>query len=382
MHLLLIITDYGSFNNFLSDLAVEMVHQGHKVDVICSKDKVINIKDKFNYSEEGVTIHFVSFPRGFNLFKQFTTSVAIHQLIQKINPSFVHVHFTTGIFTTVLYKKLNKKSIGTFHGLGFPVSSGFKRYLFKTIELFCFSRLDHIQVLNQFDYVSIHGANKKKTSLLDSAGVGCDLSRFEINSVAPMTCDLRSQLLISEEDFVITFTGRFVKFKGFDLVVRSFLELNKRFPSSYKLILIGGNDSIHPTGLSSEEEAAYLVSTDIIRVGFTDQVEKYLSITDVFLFPSLKEGMPVCIIEALAMGIPTVTADSRGCNDLVITNKNGILLSNFPDVQEVIDSIVYLKNTPDAVNAMRAYNLKNRNCLGRDRYVEKQIEQYNNLFNT
>lgn len=382
MHLLLIITDYGSFNNFLSDLAVAMVKRGHKVDVICSKDKVIDIRDKFNYANLGIAIHFVSFPRGFNIFKQYVTSIKINNLVQRINPDFVHIHFTTGIFTTVLYKKLNYKSIGTFHGLGFPVSSGLKRYLFKAIESFCFSRLDQIWVLNKLDYDIIQGANKKKTFMLDTAGVGCDLSRFEINNVASNNYNLKSQLKISENDFVITFTGRFVKFKGFDLVVRSFLEMNKRFPSTFKLILIGGNDSIHRTGLSSEEEAEYLVSTDIIKVGFTDQVEKYLSITDVFLFPSLKEGMPVCIIEALAMGVPTVTADSRGCNDLVITNKNGILLSNQPDVQEVIDSIVYLKNSPDVVNAMRAYNLNNRNSLGRDKYIDKQIEQYNKIFNS
>lgn len=382
MHLLLIITDYGSFNNFLSDLAVKMAKSGHKVDVICSQEKVIKINDKFDYIDIGVHIHFISFPRGFNLYKQLKTSIKINRLIKKINPDFVHIHFTTGIFTTVLYKKLSYLTIGTFHGLGYPMVNGIKKKLFKVVEFFCFNRLDQIWVLNKFDYDIIKGANKEKTFMLDSAGVGCDLLKFKINKDNSLYYDLKKQLQIKEDDFVITYTGRFVSFKGFDLVIKSFLEMNRLFPSTFKLLLIGGNDPIHCTGLSVEEEQEYLLCDNIIKVGFTNEVEKYLSISDVFLFPSLKEGMPVCIIEALAMGIPVITADSRGCNDLVKNYENGLVLSQIPNVKEVIDSIMILKDSPKLMRDIQLHNLKNREKLGRAVYVDKQIEVYENLMNS
>lgn len=379
MHILLIITDYGSFNNFLSDLAVKMSGSGHKVDVICSSNKVIKIEDKFNYKDLGINIHFVSFPRGFNVFQQLKASVSIRKLVLQINPDFVHIHFTTGIFTTVFYKKLPYFSIGTFHGLGYPMVSGIKKYLFKTVEFFCFNRLDQIFVLNKFDYDLIKGNYKKKTFMLDSGGVGCDLSKFEINSVSLKTSDLRKQLNIDVKDFVITFTGRFVSFKGFDLVIQSFLKLNKLKPSTFKLVLIGGNDPIHKTGLSAEEELAYLDCSNIIKVGFTNEVEKYLSISDVFLFPSLKEGMPVCIIEALAMGVPVITANSRGCNDLVLNNLNGLVLSEKPSKEEVVKALMKLQSSNDIIDGMKKYSLNNRHKLGREVFIDKQMEVYSKL---
>ena len=182
MRLLIIITDLGSFNNFLSELAIKIIQSNHTVDVICSNNKVININDKGNFIDKGIKMHFVDFPRGFNIYKHYKASIQIYRLAKKINPNLVHVHFTTGIFTTILYKKLPFYTIGTFHGLGFTSLKGIKRIMFKIVEFFCFSRLDQIWVLNNFDLENIKGKFKKKTFKLDTAGVGCDLSKFDINS--------------------------------------------------------------------------------------------------------------------------------------------------------------------------------------------------------
>jgi glycosyltransferase involved in cell wall biosynthesis len=239
--------------------------------------------------------------------------------------------------------------------------------------------LDQIWVLNRFDYNIIRGKNKKKVYMLESAGLGCDLNRFNINNFTLQYLNIRKELNISEKQFVITYTGRFVNFKGFDLVVRSFLELNKRYPSVYKLVLIGGNDPIHQTGLTDLEEKEFSSCQEIVKVGFTDRVERYLSVSDIFLFPSLKEGMPVCIIEALAMGIPVITTDSRGCNDLVKNNLNGILLSNKPTIEQIIGAISLLRNSPDLMSRLKNNAIKNRSMLSRQVYISKQIEVYYNL---
>ncbi|HEY9533794.1 MAG TPA: glycosyltransferase, partial [Mucilaginibacter sp.] len=164
-----------------------------------------------------------------------------------------------------------------------------------------------------------------------------------------------------------------------DLVIRAFLELNKSDPSNYTLILIGGPDSIHKTGLTESEEREYLDCNQIIKAGFTQNVEYYLSIADIFLFPSLKEGMPICIIEALAMGVPTITADSRGCNDLVVNSKNGILLSATPTVEEIIEALTFLKENPLVLKEFKENALKRRVSLSRDLYIERQIDVYSNL---
>jgi glycosyltransferase involved in cell wall biosynthesis len=379
MHLLLIITDYGSFNNFLSELVIKMVEDGHKIDVICSNEKVIDFADRDNFQLLGINVHFTDFPRGFNIFKQILASIKINKLIEQIDPDLVHAHFTTGIFTTILSKKPHYPMIGTIHGLGYPMLQGVKRQIFKSVELFSISRLDRVLVLNQFDRDILDLKSANKPILLESAGLGCDLNRFDINRFLSKVSDLKESLGISPNDFVITFTGRFVHFKGFDLVIKSFLKLDKLNPSSFKLILIGGRDTIHPTGLTKIEEEKYSSSSNIINVGFTNEVEKYLAIADVFLFPSLKEGMPVCIIEALAMGVPVIAADSRGCNDLVIDGVNGRLLSNKPSTDEIVNAITILKNSPETLQRFKDFALGSRYKLSRDIFIEKQIEDYTNL---
>jgi len=379
MHLLIIITDYGSFNNFLSELAVQLVTENNKVSVICSKEKVINFDDRFDYASLGIDIHFVNFPRGFNLFKQLKASKQINNLVRQINPDIIHAHFTTGIFTAVLYQKLPKLTIGTIHGLGFPVLTGLKKYIFKLIEYFCIGRLDQVWLLNRSDYEIVSKINDEKAFILDVAGLGCDISRFDSKKFESKRSTIKSDLGINEKSFVIAFTGRFVHFKGFDLVIRAFLELNKSDPSNYTLILIGGPDSIHKTGLTESEEREYLDCNQIIKAGFTQNVEYYLSIADIFLFPSLKEGMPICIIEALAMGVPTITADSRGCNDLVVNSKNGILLSATPTVEEIIEALTFLKENPLVLKEFKENALKRRVSLSRDLYIERQIDVYSNL---
>ena len=379
MRILIIITDLGSFNNFLSELALKLIKIGHSVDVICSPLKVINIDNKANFIQEGIEMHFIDFPRGYSIVQQFKSSQEIHRLAKKIKPDLVNVHFTTGVFTSVLYGRLPFYTIGTFHGLGFTSLKGMKRLMFKCIEYFCFSRLDQILVLNNSDLDNINGISKRKTFKLESAGVGCDLNIFDINSKY-LTENL--ELNIGIDDFVITYTGRFVHFKGFDLVVKSFLELNKLYPFTYKLILIGGRDPLHRTGLSEDQEHEFLSCSDIIRIGYTSDVQNYLAVSDVFLFPSLREGMPVCIIEALAMGLPVITADSRGCNELVVNDQNGVLLSSNPTVEEIMNAVVYLKDSPLLIEKIRKHNLKNRMSLSRSVFVEKQIEVYQKILNT
>src|SRR5690606_21800614 len=155
MKIALIITDYGSFNNFLGDLAIRLTKDGHEVSVITSELRVINIQDKFAYKAEGIRFFYAEFPRGFNPLSHYRASKKIRGTLESINPDLVHIHFTTGIFTTLFAGRLKYKTLGTFHGLGFPVLSGIKKMIFGAVERFCFNKLDEIYVLNEVDYKAV-----------------------------------------------------------------------------------------------------------------------------------------------------------------------------------------------------------------------------------
>jgi len=186
--LLLIITDYGSFINFLAELAHKIVKgENLEVHVICSSRKIIDIDSKYSFDGKYITFHFLDIPRSFNIIEQISSSWRINQLIRTIDPRVIHIHFTTAIFTTLLLSSGRKNNIiiGTFHGLNSVVSVGLKKFVFKIIESFCFAKLDQVFVLNSPDFSSVGRFYRRKTYLLKSKGLGCDLDLFDSSRFSP-----------------------------------------------------------------------------------------------------------------------------------------------------------------------------------------------------
>ncbi len=376
-----IITDFGSFENFISELCLFMVHQCHfDITVICSPKKVIDFEDKFDYKNESIKFNFVEIPRGFNIVKQLKASHKINQIINEVNPDLVHAHFTTGIFTTILLKKVNVEIWGTFHGLGFVVSKGLKKIVFYLIEILCFSRIDRIVVLNNEDFKNIPTRYLKKVFKQTSFGLGCNLNIFDRSNYSDKYKKELKKKLYAKKAFILAFTGRYVSFKGFDIVARTFLCLAAAYPNQFKIMLIGGLDSIHPTGLSKEEEDRFFKHKDVINIGFTNKVSDYLSIADLFFFPSTKEGIPISITEALAMGIPVLTFNSRGCNELVTHAYNGYLVNPSAEKSQIqkefFKKIVYLYSNPSLLAELSSTALKNRDSLSRQNYINENIQWY------
>ena len=151
MKIFFIITDYGSFNNFLAELATE-VSTKYQVHIVCSHDNVINIKDKFIYNKYDIVFHKIYIPRSISLKKEIMAALEIRNLIKSEKPDIVHAHFTTGILPSILIKVKGIPYLGTFHGLGLNASRGFRRLIFLIVEFFCFFRLDEIYLMNKKDF--------------------------------------------------------------------------------------------------------------------------------------------------------------------------------------------------------------------------------------
>jgi glycosyltransferase involved in cell wall biosynthesis len=382
MKILFIITDYGSFNNFLGELARELVLKGNQIYLICDEDKTIDYPDKFDYKALGISIYYARFLRSFDVFSWFKTSFQIKRIIAEINPDLVNVHFTTCMFITFLSGKLNFPTIGVFHGIGYPVITNvFKKIAFRSVEFFCFRKLDKILLINNVDYEIVKKLFPQKAVKYESFGVGCDLDKFNPENFSHAEkVELKKQLHIKPDDFVLMYTGRFTFFKGFGLVIKAFKYIeDNHLLKDLKLILAGGKDEIHNTGLNDEEEKYLEGASNIIKTGFTGDVDKYLSVSDLFVFPSNKEGMPVSIMEAVAMGIPVITFNSRGCNDIIQNDFNGKLLNINSDYKEIAQSIVDLYSNPHQLKKFKENALKERYRFDRNNYIEESIQIFDKV---
>ena len=155
------------------------------------------------------------------------------------------------------------------------------------------------------------------------------------------TVALKKKLGITQEDFVFVFVGRLVRDKGINEMVAAFEALQKE-EGRIKLLLVGNYESdLDP--LFPETIKKIETNTAIISVGFQNDVRSYLSISNVLVFPSYREGFPNVVMQAGSMGLPAIVSDINGCNEIIINNKNGLIIA-VKDQQAICNAMRILQS--------------------------------------
>lgn len=372
--LLFIIPKQLSYRLFLNELAEVLTASGVEVHCACLMEHSVS-------AESSVRFHHVPFARGMNLVRHFRMAHQLRVLVSEIRPDLIHAHFSSAIFTTAIAAENNWPiTIGTFQGLSYPLTRGrLKRLALKQAEIWASSQLHGVWVLTQDDYFRLKtDIPSAKIYLQRGFGFGCRLQHFDPTIISRDERErLREALDIDMDDLVYTFIGRFTEFKGFGLTVQSFLELNKRFPKS-KLLLIGRFDDLHPSGLNKSQIAQLSNHPNIRNLGWQSDVRKYLSITDAVVFPSEREGVPVSLMEAIAMGVPVITMNARGCRDVVIDKLNGLLIYE-RSTSALMREMIRIYEDDQLRNSLVGGALATRERFDRKHYINEQLHIYSEL---
>jgi glycosyltransferase involved in cell wall biosynthesis len=234
--------------------------------------------------------------------------------------------------------------------------------------------MDTVCVLNREDGAvmrSILPANRVR--VVASSGVGCDLdacdpTRFSLRSRE----ELRTRLGIHPDALVVAFVGRRTAFKGFDVAVKGFLGARLEQAT---LLLVGAADDSHGSGLTVAERKIVSADRRIVDAGWQWDVAPYLAVTDVCLLPSVREGLPVTAMEALAMAVPVVTVNSRGCRDVVRDGIDGVVL-RAADPELIADSLRTLAADRERLRTMAQAAYDGRSRFDRRHYVAAELELY------
>lgn len=132
-------------------------------------------------------------------------------------------------------------------------------------------------------------------------GIECDKFAFSLK----LRGDIRGELGIPENTFVIGHVGRFAHQKNHSFLIDMFAQLSKNKPDTV-LFLVGDG----PLRADIEERVRDLNLTNKIKfLGIRSDIHQLLQAFDIFVFPSLHEGLPVSLIEAQAAGLPCVISD-------------------------------------------------------------------------
>ena len=175
---------------------------------------------------------------------------------------------------------------------------------------------------NQDDQADLGLRARARTFFGGSTGV--DLKHFDRASVSAATLETLRRDLGLEGRRVLTYVGRLLKDKGIPELLAAIAELHRRDPR-VMLLIVGAPDAANPSSI--DPKSIPNASDGHIRyLGRRDDIKEILALTDVFVNPSYREGVPRANLEALAMGIPVVTTNGPGCRDTVLDGETGLLV--------------------------------------------------------
>lgn len=314
-------------------------------------------------------IDFFEIPK-FHIFSIRKIIYALSEIISKIKPDIIHAQGATlatlaGISTHKAHS--NSFKILTHHSKKFTrVPRFLAAYL---LNKYC----DHIIAISQSKYNELQrmGIFYSKISLIPNF-VDCNQINSQVNSLNKNL--IRQELNISKNNYVITMIGRLILAKRFDKFIKILVQFSTKSKKEVVGLIIGDG----PAQKKLENLAHYYSDkVKIFFLGYQSNAYKYLSISNIFLFPSEHdEVLPMVLIEASATGVPIVCSNILGNNDIVKDGKNGFLISD--SEEEYTNCILKIINDNDLALKMSNNGIKVvKNEFDKKKIVNKIISLYN-----
>lgn len=327
-------------------------------------------KNDFEEDEENITIpycdHYYNIPFERSPFK--TNNINVYKklklLIEENCYEIIHCHTPMGGALTRLAAKESRnrgtKVIYTAHGFHFFKGAPFKNWgIFYPIEKYLSKYTDCIITINKEDYKIAKRFNAKSTKIVN--GVGINISKFKPQN-EEIKRNLRKEYGLENNDFILVYAGELSYRKHQDLLINVIHRLSK-YPN-IKLLLVG-------EGILEEKYKEQVnklkVNNKVKFLGFRNDVNKLMILSDIAVSSSRQEGLPVNIMEAMATGLPLVVTDCRGNRDLVSDNENGFVVG-INDIEVFATKIETLYNNK---NLMQKFSKKNLEFI--HRYTLEEI---------
>lgn len=214
--------------------------------------------------------------------------------------------------------------VHTFTGLVFPTAIGLKRRILMMTDAITCACATHVIPEGEgvMSDLRNHGITKKPMKVLGYGNVkGIDLTHFSRRSeVMELAQELRK-----ESVFTFLFVGRIVGDKGINELCKAMAQLTGFAP--VRLLLVGPyEDDLDPISQKSKEMIEHNSAIEYVGEKYGDELLAYYASADCFVFPSYREGFPNTVLEAGAMGLPSIVTDINGSREIIVEGENGVII--------------------------------------------------------
>lgn len=322
MKILYVSTISNTVNAFLIPHIEMLVKKGYQVDIACKVTQDINPK----LIELGCNIHDIKFSRNPLSLNNYISYKQIKNLLYKNKYNIVHTHTPVASFISRLSCR-NKKEVKVFytaHGFHFFKGASIVNWLiYYSIEKISSKWTSTLITINDEDYKNAHKfkKNNHQLSLYKIPGVGINLDKFKSPSFEEKQ-NLRQQYGFKHNDFILIYVAEMTVRKNQKLLIQSIALLEEKIPNM-QVLLVG-------EGPLLDKYKTLVIDLNLSEIisflGYRNDVNTLMKISDVAVSTSKQEGLPVNVMEAMATGLPIVVSDCRGNRDLI--NNNGFVVDN------------------------------------------------------
>ncbi|WP_182407319.1 glycosyltransferase [Psychrobacter sp. GP33] len=281
------------------------------------------------------------------------------------------------------YFSLHKNVLFVVRGRAYENFTGKKYTAYKFLDKVICSIASNVQFISNEmmeSYISEKVCINDKAIVLGSgSSKGVDTSFFSKSNFSQKeNNDLKNLLEIEPDDFVWLYCGRVRKDKGINELVKAFLELREK-NTKHKLILVGPYEDWDP--IENEVLKEIFNNPAIKYIEWSDSIPSYMAISNVFVFPSYREGFGNVAIEASSMELPVIAFNVIGCRESVKHGVSGILLDSL-DYKSLSNAMFDLSNDKELLDRIsyqgRQWVLTN---FDREIVLGRNVDLYKDIIN-
>lgn len=317
--------------------------QGYEVHVASSGNEQIE------YCDKHFDLQFARNPlksRNYKVYKE------LKRIINENKYEIIHCHTPVGgVLTRLAAKEVRKNGtrvIYTAHGFHFYKGAPLLNWMvYYPIEKWLSRYTDCLITINKEDYGLAKKKFKKCKQIELVNGVGLDTKRLDIEISEKEQDELKKIVGIEKNNIILTYIAELNKNKNQKLLIKTIEQLVKQGENEYILLLVGN-------GKLKETYEKYVkdkhLENNIKFLGQRNDIAKILKIADIYVASSLREGLPINILEAMYMRLPVIAMDNRGHRELISSE---FLIKNQSELIEKINII--------SQNKRNMHNMRNKN---------------------
>ena len=214
--------------------------------------------------------------------------------------------------------------VHTFTGLIFPTAIGFKRKILMLTDKLTCACATHVIPEGEGVKNDLlgNGITKKPMKVLGCGNVrGIDMVRYDRRPEVMVL----AQKIRKDDVFTFIFVGRIVRDKGINELCQAMALLSGIAP--VRLLMVGPyEDDLDPISQPSKDIIENNSSVEYLGSKYGDELLACYAAADCFVFPSYREGFPNTVLEAGAMGLPSIVTDINGSREIIVQGENGVVI--------------------------------------------------------